>query len=48
VPTRFRHGGARESELIGEDPRDTPNNLMPDVTQFVVGRLPRLQVFGND
>jgi UDP-glucose 4-epimerase len=44
----FNPVGAHESGLIGEDPRDTPNNLMPYVAQVAVGRLPRLQIFGND
>ncbi len=44
----FNPVGAHESGLIGEDPRDTPNNLMPFVAQVAVGRLARLKVFGND
>src|SRR5678815_425714 len=44
----FNPVGAHESGMIGEDPRDTPNNLMPYVAQVAVGRLPRLRVFGND
>jgi len=44
----FNPVGAHESGLIGEDPRDTPNNLMPYVSQVAVGRLPVLRVFGND
>ena len=44
----FNPVGAHQSGLIGEDPRDTPNNLMPYVAQVAVGRLPRLRVFGND
>jgi UDP-glucose 4-epimerase len=44
----FNPVGAHQSGLIGEDPRDTPNNLMPYVTQVAVGRLPRLRIFGND
>jgi UDP-glucose 4-epimerase len=44
----FNPVGAHESGMIGEDPRETPNNLMPYVAQVAVGRLPRLQVFGND
>ena len=40
--------GAHESGRIGEDPRGTPNNLMPYVAQVAVGRRPFLQVFGND
>ena len=44
----FNPVGAHESGLIGEDPRGTPNNLMPFVAQVAVGRRDRLQVFGND
>ncbi len=44
----FNPVGAHASGLIGEDPRGTPNNLMPYVAQVAVGRRERLQVFGND
>ena len=44
----FNPVGAHESGLIGEDPRGTPNNLMPYVAQVAVGRRPYLQVYGND
>lgn len=44
----FNPVGAHESGLIGEDPRGTPNNLMPYVAQVAVGRRPHLQVYGND
>ena len=44
----FNPVGAHESGTIGEDPRGTPNNLMPYVAQVAVGRRPQLQVFGND
>lgn len=44
----FNPVGAHESGLIGEDPRGTPNNLMPYVTQVAVGKRERLQVFGGD
>lgn len=44
----FNPVGAHASGLIGEDPRGTPNNLMPFVAQVAVGRRARLQVFGND
>lgn len=44
----FNPVGAHESGLIGEDPRETPNNLMPYVAQVAVGRLPKLRIFGND
>jgi UDP-glucose 4-epimerase len=44
----FNPVGAHESGLIGEDPRDTPNNLMPYIARVAVGRLPKLRVFGDD
>jgi len=44
----FNPVGAHESGLIGEDPRGTPNNLMPYVAQVAVGRRAALQVFGSD
>ena len=44
----FNPVGAHESGLIGEDPRGIPNNLMPYLCQVAVGRLPHLNVFGND
>ena len=44
----FNPVGAHESGLIGEDPRGTPNNLMPYVAQVAVGRRTHLQVYGND
>jgi UDP-glucose 4-epimerase len=44
----FNPVGAHESGLIGEDPREIPNNLMPYVAQVAVGRREYLQVHGND
>jgi UDP-glucose 4-epimerase len=44
----FNPVGAHESGRIGEDPRGTPNNLMPYVAQVAVGRRARLSVFGHD
>jgi len=44
----FNPVGAHESGRIGEDPRGTPNNLMPYVAQVAVGRRNKLSVFGND
>ena len=44
----FNPVGAHPSGLIGEDPRGTPNNLMPYVAQVAVGRRAKLQVFGDD
>ncbi|AST93406.1 UDP-glucose 4-epimerase GalE [Sutcliffiella cohnii] len=44
----FNPIGAHESGKIGEDPNGIPNNLMPFITQVAVGKLPNLQVFGDD
>lgn len=44
----FNPIGAHKSGLIGEDPSGIPNNLVPYVTQVIVGKLPFVQVFGDD
>ena len=44
----FNPVGAHPSGRIGEDPRGTPNNLMPYVTQVAVGKLEFLRIFGAD
>lgn len=44
----FNPVGAHESGLIGEDPKEIPNNLMPFVSQVAVGKVKMLSVFGND
>jgi UDP-glucose 4-epimerase len=44
----FNPVGAHESGLIGEDPRNIPNNLVPYIAQVAVGRLNELSVFGGD
>ena len=44
----FNPIGAHESGLIGEDPNGIPNNLLPYVAQVAVGKLPCLNVFGDD
>ena len=41
----FNPVGAHESGLIGEDPRGTPNNLSPYITQVAAGKLDVLPVF---
>ena len=38
----FNPVGAHKSGLIGEDPNDIPNNLMPYVSQVAVGKLKQL------
>ena len=44
----FNPVGAHESGLIGEDPQDVPNNLMPYIAQVAVQKLAYLRVFGDD
>ena len=44
----FNPVGAHPSGRIGEDPRGTPNNLMPYVAQVAIGRRQNLSVYGND
>lgn len=44
----FNPVGAHTSGLIGEDPADTPNNLMPYISQVAVGRRSHLTIFGDD
>ena len=44
----FNPVGASSSGRIGEDPQGIPDNLMPYISQVAVGRLPELQIFGND
>ncbi|MGL3211789.1 UDP-glucose 4-epimerase GalE [Bradyrhizobium sp. BR 1433] len=44
----FNPVGAHESGLIGEDPLDVPNNLLPIVAQVAIGRRPTVHVWGND
>ena len=44
----FNPIGAHESGLIGEDPNDIPNNLMPYIVKVATNQLECLSVFGND
>ncbi len=44
----FNPVGAHPSGKIGEDPKGIPNNLMPFVAQVAIGRLPHVNVFGDD
>jgi len=44
----FNPVGAHPSGLIGENPQGIPNNLTPYIAQVLTGKLPYLQVFGND
>jgi UDP-glucose 4-epimerase len=44
----FNPVGAHESGLIGEDPTDIPNNLLPYIAQVAQGRREMLSIYGND
>ena len=44
----FNPVGANESGLIGEDPNDIPNNLMPIVMKVATGEIKELKVYGDD
>ena len=44
----FNPVGAHESGRIGENPNGIPNNLMPRITQAVIGKIPPIQVMGTD
>ena len=44
----FNPIGAHPSGRIGENPNGIPNNLMPYITQVAVGKLPELNVMGDD
>ena len=44
----FNPVGAHESGLIGEDPNGIPNNLCPYITKVIIGKLPKVNVFGGD
>ena len=44
----FNPIGAHKSGLIGEDPKDIPNNLMPYVVKVATGELKELSIFGDD
>lgn len=44
----FNPVGAHDSGLIGEDPQGIPNNLMPFIANVATGKLPVLNIFGDD
>lgn len=44
----FNPVGAHESGLIGEDPNDIPNNLMPIIMRVSTGEIAELAVYGDD
>ena len=44
----FNPIGAHKSGLIGENPNDVPNNLMPIIIRVVSGQISKLSIYGND
>ncbi len=44
----FNPIGAHSSRLIGENPVDIPNNLMPIINNVAAGNIKELEIFGSD
>ncbi|MEI6131644.1 MAG: UDP-glucose 4-epimerase GalE [Bacillota bacterium] len=44
----FNPIGAHKCGRIGEDPHDIPNNLLPFIAQVAVGKLEKLNIYGNN
>jgi len=44
----FNPVGCHDSGLLGEDPRQTPTNLVPVVVRVLTGANPILNIFGTD
>lgn len=44
----FNPVGAHSSGLLGEDPNDKPNNLMPIIMKVATGEIAELSVYGDD
>ncbi|MBE6126024.1 MAG: UDP-glucose 4-epimerase GalE [Erysipelotrichaceae bacterium] len=44
----FNPIGAHESGLLGENPNGVPANLMPYIDKVALGKLERLNIFGDD
>lgn len=44
----FNPVGAHPSALLGELPLGKPENLVPAITQTAIGKLPLMQVYGDD
>ena len=43
----FNPIGAHSSGLIGEDPKGLPTNIFPTITKVAVGKINKLEIFGN-
>ncbi len=44
----FNPVGAHESYMIGENPKDIPNNLMPIIVEAAQKKRKHVEIFGND
>ena len=44
----FNPIGAHPSGLLGEDPKDTPNNIFPLIANTALGLQKNLKIYGND
>lgn len=44
----FNPVGAHPSYLIGENPKDTPNNLFPIINRVAIGQREELLIYGSD
>ena len=44
----FNPIGAHPSGLIGEDPKGKPNNIFPLITKVAVGKIDKINIYGND
>ncbi len=44
----FNPVGAHSSGIIGENPNNIPNNLVPYIVRVLEGKLPYLNIYGND
>ena len=44
----FNPIGAHPSGLIGENPLEAPNNIMPIINNVALGLINKLEIFGND
>ncbi len=44
----FNPIGAHSTGLIGDNPNGIPNNIFPFINQVAIGKIERLEIFGND
>ncbi len=44
----FNPIGVHSSGFLGENPNNTPNNLMPIIVKAYTGEIPELMIFGDD